>query len=959
MISHATESCGVCGAVAPPGRRGRYCVGCGTRVRGLSVAVHPPVVYAGPETRARLSVSITNAGQMSVKIAEVALVDHAGGREVQPLPFDGVLPGRGHMEQVVELEPSVAVGRYELELVTVGGLSARAAIVVQAVPELTVEAASQQHGLPHVVLEGEIDAELVDEPPRQWTGACIGRLRATGTVTVTEAFALVADRRIPVLTGRTELSSGDPIPVQISVDEVLARAAADAPLTCTLSVAIAGLEEPLETPFQLARLRSARLSVDRQELQRAVFKAGQTTQILTHGLSKSFDAVVALRNNGELAVGVAGMIVTDAPELVRVLNASELNERPLPQQNLQRQIEGLRVRLRVNVDAVPYDNLPLSGDSGTRSLDVQLKVPLKSLEDGETRAWTGSEHLVTLTFRQAEDMAGWLFLDLGTTNTCFAIAEDGSDKPRLLDVDPEDALGDVYPSLVYHHNHRQISAGHDLDGSRFGALMREQMYVDLQTMLGTAVEFKPDIASDRPGHYTDNYGLTRVRTAREVARTFLAHCFRELTRLHLSGMPRAVILSAPVDWNKSARRLLSGLVQDTLATQGWPNREVDVLASEPEALLGALLCAPDGGRSLAIGAAERIAVFDFGGGTTDVIGVDVVRRGDEVYSAKYVRDCRFMYGQGGEELTRQIAAKLWPKVRERLDEQRGEALKKAAYKALLDEFRPPTSKEAVVGMKEPQQQLYRGLLQVAEAAKVSYDELRKAGGKKRKEGPGANAYVFDVKPEGADAVRINLTMGQVFDEDRINEVIDSFVRPMLGALHEREVRLAHGGGAPFDVIFLAGNSSRLRRVHELAGEIFGDKRVHFAGDKYAKEGVVLGLGYMMLNNVMIDPEDEDEPTPPCGFQIGATAYHAGVPAEIRCRRALTVVARPFDSLGSRLDFERVLATFRVGDVVNGRWENLQLELRATELGSELECLLIVREPTAAGGWRERAVLEPR
>ncbi len=110
--------------------------------------------------------------------------------------------------------------------------------------------------------------------------------------------------------------------------------------------------------------------------------------------------------------------------------------------------------------------------------------------------------------------------------------------------------------------------------------------------------------------------------------------------------------------------------------------------------------------------------------------------------------------------------------------------------------------------------------------------------------PAANSF-----PSGVIASELTQCASEV-----VNQVLDEFINPMLEKLHQMEKAVmqerSHLHG--LDMVYLAGGASNLSRVQDLAMQQFGGERVWFAGKQHAKEGVVRGLGYSLINSVSED-----------------------------------------------------------------------------------------------------------
>lgn len=906
--------------MAAPAVQRPFCLGCGARIRGLTLEREGEGIFVEASSQAMARIVAVNAGQLTLTPKSLTLAAGTGTAGVE-LAWDAVEPlvARARREIVVRMPAGLPAGRHVIVLETHEGPSAKLVVRLVPLPTMHIDAGDRDgQGRPVVYLE-PLEGGGEESGQERWAGTMEVLVEVPGDETVTLAAieGVMLERHFPALMRPRALRGAERIPLRLEVDAQTARVAADAGeagVEGRVVLRVEGHPADIVRSFWVRRRQVAALGVSYEGLNQALAgQPGSDGLTIVHGLGRRLSGGVEVFNQGDLEVEIGGAVHADHPA-VGVRGAAGLVGKRVP----RRGAAGLEVRLDIDVDAIDLEALPSFEDSAAKRLGIVLVIPLRQ-PAGEDRlgdSWSVRLHVRDLVVRPATlAVAEHLCVDLGTTNTCVAWAHEGRAEVRLLDVDPLDGLGEVHPSLVYFHDFEAAEY-------RFGAVQREAMYVDLQTFLGTATEFKPELGREAAGSfYIDARGQVQRRTPREAAAVYLRHVFGELKRLHLGDVPAQVHLSYPISFDESERAVLEGLVGEAVA---WEGVTVLALASEPAALLGALLYDPEG-MPVAVGESRVFAVFDFGGGTTDILITRVERpaEDDEVYS-HLAQD---VVERGGEELTRRLARAIWPRVRRALagsERVRGER----ALLELLRRFIVPESARALGALSDAEKDVYRSLLRTAELVKVHYEALREGGG-------AVPSVAYTLKAREKTAI-LNLALADVFELEVVDEVVDAFVGPMLDVIVALEARLKASEGVHFaiDTVCLAGNSSRLVRVQELAAARFGPERVRFAGHKLAKEGVALGLAHRVVQGLLADEEVGESTEVGYALVVKGKVYPAG---ELCCRkfmRGQRLMAHELDPFGK--PGKSPVAVFAMASAMTGR----PIERLCVKLVAEGEALAV-------------------
>jgi hypothetical protein len=813
----------------------------------LSIQV-PPTAFIGGEHPSKLMIVLQNDGQVKVDVSSIVLVSGPEEHELEGKVYDGITGGGQHKFSR-ELPPDLEAVRSRIEVRSDTGVIAKVELRLLPVPTLELVSDETHDDEPLVTISEQTESEAL--AVQEWTAPM--RLRVAGRAG--EPFELTCldiqsfDQSFTALGDERNVNGVRSFECQLRVDGYEAEKARDGYVEGSVSMRVKGYPHPIVQPFRVTRRRRAQLQVFKKDLLTEVARqqgSGGLNKVL-HGLGRRVNASVGIANQGDMEVEIAGP-VTSANPAFRVYNESEHTGIKIPSGVL-----GLRYNVALQPDEIDFESLPAFGDDETsgastsRRLVLELEVPIR--EVGATVDEVSRETLMVtdiIVSLVGLDPDYLLFVDFGTTNTCVAHVRPGADRPEMLDVDETDTLGNLYPSLV---NYRDLSS--EPYECSFGQFVRDKARIDTQSFLATATEFKPYISDERKEFfYTDDHGRTERVGARSSAETFLKHVFDELKKLKLEAIPAQILLSYPVSFNDGDREALKEVVASAFG--GGEDVVVETFQSEPSALLANLLLG-DTGMEPDIGESKVIAVFDFGGGTTDLLLTRATRLAAQDYRMEHLG--KGVVEAGGERLTREIARAIWPDVKALLvaNEQCD-----ASHEWILDGFDPPLDPTRITGLSSAHQGLYSSLITQAEGVKMQYTQLRRAQRAQSSaiseptESFGSKGYVVPSDATG-DSFKGEINLNEAFaDGEAVDRAIDDFVRPMLERLFDLEYQKLQKADpdSRVDIVLLAGNSSRLERVRELAEEIFDQEgaasRVHFAGDSHAKEGVVKGLAWWSL-----------------------------------------------------------------------------------------------------------------
>ena len=194
-----------------------------------------------------------------------------------------------------------------------------------------------------------------------------------------------------------------------------------------------------------------------------------------------------------------------------------------------------------------------------------------------------------------------LGVDFGTTSTFLSKKMNGRE-PKIVPIDGKD------------QNETVLRLGNDGNSiEEWGTKAWEEYELNPTRTFG---EFKPHVGTDKKYEFQDNddkgNSICRTFSADELSKIFLTELcnkFKEqtLNNARISPDDYCTQIGYPADWELERQKKLLQITQEA----GFPNVSV---ISEPEAIVA--WCRKDNALELLDG--EKVLVFDFGGGTTDL-----------------------------------------------------------------------------------------------------------------------------------------------------------------------------------------------------------------------------------------------------------------------------------------------------------------------------------------------------
>ncbi|MEW6731426.1 MAG: Hsp70 family protein [Acidobacteriota bacterium] len=430
---------------------------------------------------------------------------------------------------------------------------------------------------------------------------------------------------------------------------------------------------------------------------------------------------------------------------------------------------------------------------------------------------------------------GWIAIDFGTSNSCAAMFDGAT--IRGLTVDLDSANPQESPSCIqFVDESKQLY--------ECGMRAYSKRFSGPRALRATAWAFKPQLSQSpepQPHTYLDIVqGRPHTKTVDKLIEIYVA-ALVEAVKLRSGIMPRKAVVTYPVTFGKWQRERLAAACRAAgLEEVITPVSESVALAIHYSYLHREIFLRP-----------AVFAVFDFGGGTTDLAIFQIrLSKQEQEPPQLQLLDVGGV-ALGGELLTFKLA---------RLTYERLVPVSSRAAFAF-----PDSLAALLVGTSDVARENYRRVAHFAERVKRSFHVDQELFERE---------IVQNLQGErGNETFQTHLTREQVetLVREHIQQLIEALMA-MVGGLQERgaitERRL--------DWLILGGNSSRLPLVTELLAAAFfnGEESRVLLDTENMKFGVAKGaLLYAVAPEALPFPIDQINRTLPCRVGVLSAGFH--------------------------------------------------------------------------------------
>jgi hypothetical protein len=577
-------------------------------------------------------------------------------------------------------------------------------------------------------------------------------------------------------------------PLEFSLSPLLQHAPGSAPAVLRADF---GFEHCSPQAFTIEIVESARI-----EHTQDVYPINENA--LIRGKSRPREIEITLKNHGGVEVEILQVCSLDEPWLS--LASQPDNMRLLP-------YEKSKTKFRVVIDP---KRIPI-GDEETTTVNGRLAI--------ETRGTDVRKILsIGVEMKPPEILKYPVAIDFGNSSTCVAFTD--RREIRLVSLDEAYPKEIEFPTIIDFESFAEEGLPENAEGFRYGHLLELTRYAagtdGSSNFLHRVWSFKrclgmqsmPITRIDRKSKRIKRFLVEEIYGfyLKEVLRRF--ECIKGCTA-------REVVLTYPANLSITRKKRLSKMAHAAL--------QIPVIdeISEPEALaLHYFRCTP-------IERPLLFAVFDFGGGTTD-ISIGRIRMEDSVWVVSMLISIG-LEDLGGDILSFDLAKDIYLRAKKGFP-----SAERLFPQEFGDMFR--------ISLAE-RKKLYNfmSIMHLAEDLKTNRngcrDELFMKG-----EVPLSLHEFYTRTDAGPEKCRVTYTLVD------FNQVISSKIRRGFEKLHATFEHLREHGviyqDERIDLLILGGNSSRLPIVRDLAASVLGltEETILFDG-ALAKTGVATGAAY--------------------------------------------------------------------------------------------------------------------
>jgi molecular chaperone DnaK (HSP70) len=442
---------------------------------------------------------------------------------------------------------------------------------------------------------------------------------------------------------------------------------------------------------------------------------------------------------------------------------------------------------------------------------------------------------LTFEFIEPKEYDDWIAIDFGTSNTCAAMMNGTVIRSLIIDSARFNPTPSESPTCIQFVDESQASY-------ECGMSAYTKRFSGQRAIKATAWAFKPLLSRShepKPYTYLDIiHGRAHTKTVDELISIY-AKSLLESVKLRNGITPHKAIVTFPVTFGKSQReRLIAGFKAVGLDEVIAPVSEPVALAIHYTYLHREIFTQPG-----------IFAVFDFGGGTTDLAIFQIEPASTSNKHLFHLLDVSGV-DLGGELLTFELAKFIY------------EQLVPVSERNM---FTFPSNLEDLINTNsEVARENYRHLAAFAEYIKRSFQR---------------DETIFEQE------IDQNLTSNsgnQTFRTQLFRKDVETLLRPhiekpikilidMVSSLYERKLITAR----KLDWILLGGNSSRLPLVTEMLADAFFDsnKEKVLLDAENIKFGVTKGaLLYAVAPEALPFPVDQVNHTLPCRVGLLTSGY---------------------------------------------------------------------------------------
>lgn len=455
--------------------------------------------------------------------------------------------------------------------------------------------------------------------------------------------------------------------------------------------------------------------------------------------------------------------------------------------------------------------------------------------------------LLNVTVERLEAYPHYVAIDFGTTNSCCAYIDIDTLKPHLIPLEGEAASSEIMPSSIIYHSRSQnevpYSVGSAAENSRTSEIDGVYYITSVKRWLGYQWHRQ----------FPGGLALQPRDVAANILRRMIEAAEEHLDTLTSKSKITRCVVTYPTMFTLQQRKDLR------LAFEAIGITELILIDEGSAAAVGTIFQA----REEPLRDDYRLMVYDFGGGTIDIVLSQVTSDGNEIKIEPLARSGNPKYG--GDDVTQAIVdfileecgkliRKANPGIRFNIPYLKLRKILQPSGNPEIDEATRAnallyaTAEDMKMGLSEKQEVASRflGHLQVKVGDGVSTLEglLRQPG--KR---PAAR-----LEDEGnTPGTPTQLEMSVRLSRRQLQTLIQPALNKTFAAIDAMLAELVDSGSVPPDTVVLAGQSSKMPLVKEMMEAHFQERYqtdVDIRLAEHPKACVVIGAAQYGLSQAM-------------------------------------------------------------------------------------------------------------
>ena len=592
--------------------------------------------------------------------------------------------------------------------------------------------------------------------------------------------------------------------------------------------------------------KRVRLAVDCEKLRNGVHE--ETLEFYLRGLTEPIAQTVRIQAEVEpeppkLFVPKATLEITQERERTHTLTLQNQGESPL-------KIQEIAIEAPPGLVSLPDVKYPIEIEGGSHK-NVEVSISGIGIEPGSYPSWftiTSNcetspryrDELLNVTVKQLEAYPHYVAIDFGTTNSCCAYIDVDTYQPKLIPLRGAAGSPEIMPSSIVYHsrpaNEASYSVGTAAEDFRTSGTDSPYYITSVKRWLGYQWhrQFPRELA------------LQPLDVAADILEYIVAEAEAHLDTLTSQSKITRCVVTYPTMFTRQQREDLR------LAFEKIGITELILIDEASAASIGTIFQQ----REEPLRDNSKLMVYDFGGGTIDIVLSQVTNTGSEILIEPLVRGGNPKYG--GDDVTQAIVDFIlnecgkqirdvnpgirfdipYLKRRKILQPSGNPAIDRASrenafvYDAAEEMKRGLSEKSAVTSR-------FLGYLQVKVGDSVSTLE-----GLLRQQQTRAVPHTETLETPTQREITVELSQAQ------LQTLIQHELNQTFAAIDEM---LADCGSAPPDIVVLAGQSSKMPLVKEMMDAHFQKKyqtRVDIHLAEHPKACVVIGAAQYGLYQTM-------------------------------------------------------------------------------------------------------------